>query len=178
MPLKFKLFVGLAIALLILSILISPYIKFVDKTLQVSVLKTLFSKIAGFVPAIYKDDKLSIDKGLQAVNLGVPYLGKEFYEDYVNTEQRLLAFLGLNFNPLADKKERLITDEANANKQQTEANLNSKYDARKDAVKAINELFNLDIEVMLNPDIFPEMNETAGKDETYEADENAEEDGK
>lgn len=44
MPLKFKLFVGLAIALLILSILISPYIKFVDKTLQVSVLKTLFSK--------------------------------------------------------------------------------------------------------------------------------------
>ena len=107
--------------------------------------KRIFQLVDGNTPAIFADRGLNLDS-IQSYQTGVKFMGKEI-QDYANgVESKLLTFLGLNNTPV-DKKERLITDEANANNQLIESFFDLQFEARKRACAEINEMFRLNISV-------------------------------
>ena len=75
-----------------------------------------------------------------------PYLLDKL-QDYKNElRSELLTFLGINNNNIV-KKERLITDEVNANNELISIMLDLMYDLRKKACEEINNKFGLNITV-------------------------------
>ena len=78
-------------------------------------------------------------------DLSVPYVADKLLEDKKKIENELLTLFGLN--NVADKKERLIVDEANANNDYINRNVDLLYKNRKIACDKINEKFNLNINV-------------------------------
>ncbi len=107
--------------------------------------KRLFQEVDGNVPAVYLDRGLDAES-FDAFQTGVKFMGNELLDYAHSVEGSLLTFLGVNNSPV-DKKERLITDEANANNELIESFSDLQLAAREKAVKQINELFNLDIRV-------------------------------
>ena len=107
--------------------------------------KRIFQQVDGNVPAIYADKGLNME-AIQVFQTGVKFLGKEL-QDYANSvENKLLTFLGLNNTPV-DKKERLITDEAQANNQLIQSFSDLQMEARQRAAEAINEMYHLNVSV-------------------------------
>lgn len=112
---------------------------------DVMTFKRIFQQVDGNVPAIYADRGLNMES-IQAFKTGVQFLGKDL-QDYANTvENKLLTFLGVNNTPV-DKKERLITDEAQANDQLIECFAELQLEARQRAAAAINDMFKLNVTV-------------------------------
>lgn len=107
--------------------------------------KRLFQQVDGNVPAIFADKSLNLDS-IQAFLTGVKFMGNELMDYKRSVESDLLTFLGQNNTPV-DKKERLITDEAEANNQLIESFADLQLRAREDACKEINEKFGLNITV-------------------------------
>lgn len=107
--------------------------------------KRIFQQVDGNTPAIYADRGLNLDS-IQVFKTGVQFMGIEL-QDYANAvENKLLTFLGVNNTPV-DKKERLITDEAQANNQLIESFSELQLEARQRAAKAINEMYGLNVTV-------------------------------
>lgn len=107
--------------------------------------KHIFNQVDGNVPAIFADRALNID-GVSALDLKVKFLGNDLM-DYKNAvESELLTFLGIN-NANTDKKERLITDEANANNDLIESFFQLQLEARERACDEINTMFGCAISV-------------------------------
>ena len=88
---------------------------------------------------IEANDYIKID------DLSVPYVADKLLEDKKKIENELLTLFGLN--NVADKKERLIVDEANANNDYINRNVDLLYKNRKIACDKINEKFNRNISV-------------------------------
>lgn len=107
--------------------------------------KRLFQQVDGNVPAIFADKGLNLDS-INAFLTGVKFMGNELMDYKRSVESDLLTFLGQNNTPV-DKKERLITDEAEANNQLIGSFADLQLRAREEAVKEINELFGLTITV-------------------------------
>ena len=107
--------------------------------------KTLFSKVDGNSPAVYADKSLNID-AVQALDLKTKFLGNELMDYKHSVEADLLTFLGIN-NPAVDKKERLITDEANSNNQLIDSFFQLQLESRQRACDEINEKYGLNISV-------------------------------
>ena len=78
-------------------------------------------------------------------DLSVPYVADKLLEDRKKIENELLTLFGLN--NVIDKKERLIVDEANANNDYINRNVDLLYKNRKQACDEINEKFGLNISV-------------------------------
>lgn len=107
--------------------------------------KRIFQQVDGNVPAIFADRGLNLDS-IQAFKTGVQFMGNEL-QDYANSvENKLLTFLGVNNTPV-DKKERLITDEAQANDQLIESFAELQLEARQRAAQTINDRFGLNVTV-------------------------------
>lgn len=101
--------------------------------------KRIFQQVDGNAPAIFADRGLNLDS-IQAYQTGAKFLGNDL-SDYVNSvESDLLTFLGLN-NTAVDKKERLITDEAEANNQLISSFADLQLEARQRACEAINAMW-------------------------------------
>lgn len=107
--------------------------------------KRLFQQVDGNVPAIYADSGMNID-ALQSLDLKVKFLGNELMDYKHSVEAELLTFLGIN-NPAVDKKERLVTDEANSNNQLIQSFCELQLEARKRACEEINSMFGLSVSV-------------------------------
>ena len=107
--------------------------------------KTLFQKVDGNVPAIFADKSMNTD-AIQGLDMKVKFLGNELMDYKHSVEAELLTFLGIN-NPAVDKKERLITDEANSNNQLIQSFFELQLEARERACEEINTMFGLDISV-------------------------------
>ncbi len=107
--------------------------------------KRLFQQADGNVPAIFVDKGLSLED-VAVYDTKAKFLCNEL-QDYKKTvENELLTFLGLN-NVSIDKKERLITDEAEANDQLIQSFIDMQLDARQEAVEKINSKYGLRISV-------------------------------
>lgn len=107
--------------------------------------KRVFQQVDGNVPAIYADKGLNLDS-VQAFKTGVQFMGKDL-QDYANgVENKLLTFLGVNNTPV-DKKERLITDEAQANNELIQSFADLQLEARQRAAEEINKMFGLTVTV-------------------------------
>ncbi len=107
--------------------------------------KRLFQQVDGNVPAIFADKALNAD-AVQALDMKAKFLGNELMDYKHSIESELLTFLGIN-NPAVDKKERLITDEANSNNELIQSFFELQMESRKRACEAINEMFGLSVSV-------------------------------
>lgn len=107
--------------------------------------KQIFRQVDGNVPAIFADRALNLDS-ITAFQTGVKFLGNELMDYKRSVESDLLTFLGQNNTPV-DKKERLITDEAEANDQLIESFADLQLQARKKACEEINSMFGLSVSV-------------------------------
>lgn len=107
--------------------------------------KRIFQQVDGNVPAIFADRGLNLDS-IQSFQTGVKFMGKDLMDYSNSVENKLLTFLGVN-NSAVDKKERLITDEANANNQLISEFAELQLEARQRACKAINEMYGLNVSV-------------------------------
>ena len=107
--------------------------------------KRIFQQVDGNVPAIFADRGLNLDS-ITAFQTGVKFMGNELMDYKRSVESDLLTFLGQNNTPV-DKKERLITDEAEANNQLIQSFADLQLEARQKACEEINEKFGLNVSV-------------------------------
>lgn len=105
--------------------------------------KRVFQQVDGNVPAIFADKNLNVD-AVKALATGAKFLGNELTDYKRSVENELLTLLGLNNLP-TDKKERLITDEANSNNQLIQSFIDLQLDARIKAAEAINMKYGLSV---------------------------------
>ena len=107
--------------------------------------KRLWQATDGNVPAHFVDRGLNLD-AIQAFQTGAKFLGNELMDYKRSVECDLLTFLGQN-NVAVDKKERLITDEAEANDQLIDSFADLQLQARQEACEEINAMFGTNITV-------------------------------
>lgn len=107
--------------------------------------KSIFNKVDGNVPAIFADRNLNIDS-IQVFDTKAKFMGIELRDLAHAIEGDLLTFLGQN-NVSVEKKERLITDEANANNQLIDSFFNLQLEARERACEQIKTKFGVDVTV-------------------------------
>lgn len=107
--------------------------------------KALFSKVDGNEPAVFTDKGLDLDT-IAVFDTKAKFLCNDLMEYKKAVENELLTFLGQNNIPI-EKKERLITDEAQSNNQLISSFFELGLEARKRACEAINEMFNTNITV-------------------------------
>lgn len=107
--------------------------------------KRIFQMVDGNAPAVFADRSINLDN-MQALDLKAKFLGNELMDYKKSVENELLTFLGINNSPI-DKKERLITDEANSNNQLIASFFELQFEARKRACEEINAMYGLNISV-------------------------------
>lgn len=103
-------------------------------------MENLYSQYDGNKPYIF-GDKLQLERGLiQAVKTDAPFVADKIIEYKKEIWNEALTFLGIN-NIMVDKKERLVSDEANSNNELINLNLQSFLAPRKLACEQFNEKF-------------------------------------
>lgn len=107
----------------------------------------MFQMVDGNVPAIYADKQMNPDS-IKAFDTKVKFLGNDLMDYKKAVEGELLTFLGVNNNPV-EKRERLITDEANANNDLIGSFLQLQLEARQRACEEINSKYGLNVSVEL-----------------------------
>lgn len=107
---------------------------------QLLTVKNAYQKYEGNEPMIIFDKNLMTDNEMKALKTEAPYVADKIMEYKKEIWNEALTFLGIN-NIMVDKKERLITDEANSNNELINLNLESYFAPRKLACEQFNELF-------------------------------------
>ena len=121
-------------------------------------LENMYSQYEGNKPVIYGDsDNLNIN-AIKSINTNAPFIADKVMEYKKEIWNELLTFLGIN-NLMLEKKERLVSDEANSNNELINMNLQSFLIPRQEACKKFNELFGLtgtdkEISVRVRSDLY------------------------
>lgn len=120
----------------------TPILISCDETQRLT-LKNLYMQYDGNVPVIYGDKNLN-PNSLKVLTTGAPYVADKLYTLKTQIWNEALTYLGIS-NINIQKKERLITDEVTRNQGGVIASRYSRLEARRQACKQINEMFDLDI---------------------------------
>ena len=118
-----------------------PVMVVCDET-QRLMMENLYNQYNGNQPFIFGDKQQLDTTMLKAINTNAPYVADKLTEYKKEIWNEALTFLGIN-NIMVDKKERLITGEANANNELINLNLQSYLIPRQEACRQFNELFGL-----------------------------------
>lgn len=106
-------------------------------------MKNLYMKYDGNEPIIFGDKNLS-GNSLKVLKTDAPYMADKLSDLKARIWNEALTYLGIsNINTV--KKERMITDEVIRNQGGTIASRYSRLEARRQACKQINEMFDLNI---------------------------------
>ena len=105
-------------------------------------MKNLYNQYDGNQPFIFGDKSILKGDELKAINTGSPFVADKLTEYKKEIWNECLTFLGIN-NIMLEKKERLVTDEANSNNELINLNLQSRLAPRQKAAEQFNELFGL-----------------------------------
>lgn len=120
-------------------------------------MENLYNKYDGNQPFIFGDKDIISNDMLKSINTQAPYVTDKLTEYKKEIWNEFLQFIGVNTIDV-EKKERLITGEANSNNEVINLNLQSYLAPRKEACKKFNELFGLDgdkaIDVRIRSDLF------------------------
>ena len=112
-------------------------------------LKKIIDELDNYNWAIVTDaQSIDVESIVKAVPTGVKPLTKELRDEYNCTMNEALTYFGIN-NANTDKRERLITDEANANNQLIDCCAQMFLESRQRACKEINKKFGTNISVEL-----------------------------
>ena len=119
----------------------TPVMIVVDEK-QRLLMQNLYNQFNGNQPFIFGDQKQLDNDKLRAIKTDAPFVADKIMEYKKEIWNEALTFLGIN-NIIVDKKERLITDEANSNNELINLNLQSFLAPRQKACEQFNELFGL-----------------------------------
>lgn len=120
-----------------------------DETQRLTMLN-VYKEYDGNSPVIFGDKALN-SNGLDVLSTGAPYVADKIYQLKTQIWNEALTYLGIS-NINVQKKERLITDEVTRNQGGTIASRYSRLESRRKAVRKINEMFGLNIEVNYRED--------------------------
>ena len=135
----------------------TPVLLIADET-QRLFLENLYQQYNGNQPFIFGDKDQLGDKTIRSINTEAPYVADKIMEYKKEIWNEALSFLGIN-NIMLEKKERLITDEANSNNEVINLNLQSFLAPRQEACRQFNEKFGLtgtdkEISVRVRSDLY------------------------
>lgn len=119
----------------------TPIMILIDEK-QRLMLENLYQQYDGNRPFIFGDKNQLSPEYLRAINTKAEYVADKLTDYKKEIWNEALTFLGIN-NIMVDKKERLITDEANSNNELINLNLQSYLAPRQIACDQFNEKFNL-----------------------------------
>lgn len=134
----------------------TPCIVTVDDKQRLTIIN-LMQQYDGNTPLIIGDKNQVGENFLKAVKTDAPFLAKDLQEYKKEIWNEALTFLGIN-NIMIDKKERLVSDEANSNNELINLNLQSYFVPRQTACEQFNEKYGLkgtnkEISVRLRSDL-------------------------
>ena len=110
---------------------------------QKNMLENLYNQYDGNQPVIFGDkDQLNTD-AIKAINTQAPFVADKIMDYKKEIWNEALTFLGIN-NIMLEKKERLVSDEANSNNELINLNLQSYLIPRMEACKQFNKLYGLE----------------------------------
>ena len=135
----------------------TPVLLIADET-QRLFLENLYQQYNGNQPFIFGDKDQLGDKTMKAINTQAPYVADKIMDYKKEIWNEALTFLGVN-NIMLEKKERLVTDEANSNNEVINLNLQSFLAPRQEACRQFNEKFGLtgtdkEISVRVRSDLY------------------------
>ena len=111
--------------------------------------KKIIEEVDNNNPHIVVDTKgVNVDDCVKVLQTGVKPFTAELTDQYHDILNEALTYLGIN-NANTDKKERLITDEANANNQFIDSCAQMFLESRQRACEKIRDMFGVDISVEL-----------------------------
>ena len=135
----------------------TPVLLIADET-QRLFLENLYQQYNGNQPFIFGDKDQLGDKVMKAINTQAPYVADKITDYKKEIWNEALTFLGIN-NIMLEKKERLVSDEANSNNELINLNLQSFLAPRQVACREFNEKFGLtgtdkEISVRVRSDLY------------------------
>ena len=124
---------------------------------QIFTLKKMYEEYDGNTPAIFADKNLVTDDALKAIKTDAPLILQELNDAKREIWNEALTFLGVS--NLSEKRERLITSEADSNNELINLNLQSYLIPRQQACKEFNDKFGLtgtdkEISVRVRSDLY------------------------
>ena len=119
-------------------------------------LSNMVDQYEGNEPFIFTDSSLDIDR-FKIWNTQAPFVGDKLESLKHNILNDFLSNFGVE-NANADKKERMVSDEVNANYGLVEANRTILLAPKEEAIKKINDMFGIDIKVSFNSDLMTMIN--------------------
>ena len=134
----------------------TPILLLTDKNQELT-LRNMYAQYDGNSPVIFGDKNLLADKPIDSINTNAEFVANDIRTYMEGIWNDFLCFLGIN--NLNEKKERLITSEANTNNELVNLNMQSYLIPRKQACKEFNEKFGLTggsraIDVKLRSDLY------------------------
>ena len=121
-------------------------------------MENLYNQYNGNQPFIFGDSEQFDSSLLKSINTGAPFIADKVMKYKKDIWEEALTFLGVN-SLVTEKKERLISDEANSNNELINLNLQSFLAPRLEACKQFNKKFGLtgtdkEISVRVRSDLF------------------------
>lgn len=126
-------------------------------------MKNLYSQVEDNEALILGSKDLNIE-GVKVLKTDAPFIADKVMAYKHDLWNETMSFLGLN-NANVNKKERLVTDEVNANNQMIELMAETMLLTRKKACEEINKMFGLNVSVELRNDISNSYDMEEGDDE-------------
>lgn len=117
----------------------TPILLLIDEKQRLTMMN-LYNQYNGNQPFIFGDKQNLAENVIRAINTEAPFVADKIMEYKKEIWNEALTFLGIN-NIMVDKKERLITDEANSNNELINLNLQARLAPRKEACRQFNEKF-------------------------------------
>lgn len=127
-------------------------------------LENAYKEYTGNAPVIFADKNSGLDNAIRSIDTRVEFIADKLLDYKKEIWNEALTFLGIN-NMRNDKKERMITDEANSNNELINLNLQSYLIPRREAAKQFNDYFGLtgtdkEIKVKIRSDLHNIIKET------------------
>lgn len=119
----------------------TPVLLLVDEQQRLT-LENMYSQFDGNRPVIFGDKNQLDPNQIRSISTGAPFVADSLSDYKKEIWNEALTYLGVN-NIMIDKKERLVSDEANSNNELINLNLQSFLAPRQMACEQFNEKFGL-----------------------------------
>ncbi len=138
----------------------TPILLLADESQRLT-LQHMYMLYDGNEPFIF-GNKSGFDKdAIQVLKTDAPFVSDKLQAYKHNLWNEAMTFLGIG-NAKQDKKERLVSDEVSANDEQIQGARYIMLNARQDACKAINKMFNLNVSVDFKLNVHNETGDDVG----------------
>lgn len=157
----------------------TPMLILTDKNSELS-MRNMYAQYDGNSPVIFGDKSILTDNAVTVLKTDAPFIANDIRLYMREIWNDFLSFLGIS--NLSEKRERLITSEADSNNELINMNMQSYLIPRKQACKEFNQKFGLTgekaIDVKLRSDLYNIIKENESIISDYQIEKLGGEDGK